>query len=76
MNTIRISTETYSQIKTIINSIEVVDLKDVPTSVNVVNVAISRLLEDWNDPTQKEIIEKELILRRKNNRSKMGNKKQ
>ncbi len=50
-------------------------ISDAPSIQDMVNVALKRLIEDWQDPQKQELLHDELLEQRRVARSNMGRRK-
>lgn len=75
----RIPDEIYAELHKVKQSFEQSfapnQTSDVPSLQDMVNVALKRLIRDWQDPQQKKVLSNELLKQRNVSRSKMGRKK-
>lgn len=75
----RIPDEIYAQLYTIRHSCEQMlapnRTSDAPTLQDLVNVALKRLIRDWQDENQQNLLHEELLEQRRTARSNMGRRK-
>jgi hypothetical protein len=75
----RIPEEIYSELYTIKHSFEQLlaprQISDSPSVQDIVNVALKRLIRDWQDPEKQKMLHEELLEQRRVARSNMGRKK-
>lgn len=75
----RIPDEIYAQLYTLRHSLEQMlapnRISDAPSVQDIVNVALKRLIRDWQDPEQQILLRNELLEQRRVARSNMGRKK-
>jgi hypothetical protein len=48
---------------------------DAPSLQDIVNVALKRLIKDWQDENKQNLLQQELLEQRRTARSNMGRKK-
>lgn len=74
----RIPSEIYIQLYRIKNSFEQLltpdQIVDIPSIQDIVNVALKRLINDWQDTEMQKILSEELLEQRRLARSNMGRK--
>ncbi len=75
----RIPDEIYAQLYTIRHSFEQMlapnRISDAPSVQDIVNVALKRLIRDWQDSEKHNLLHDELLEQRRVARSNMGRKK-
>jgi hypothetical protein len=75
----RIPDEIYAQLYTIRHSCEQMlapnRTSDAPSLQDIVNVALKRLIRDWQDENKQNLLQEELLEQRRTARSNMGRKK-
>jgi hypothetical protein len=75
----RIPDEIYAQLYTIRHSCEQMlapnRTSDAPSLQDIVNVALKRLIKDWQDENKQNLLQQELLEQRRTARSNMGRKK-
>ncbi len=75
----RIPDEIYTHLYSIRQSFEqMLDpnrISDTPSVQDIVNVALKRLIRDWQDPEKQDLLRDELLEQRKVARSNMGRRK-
>jgi hypothetical protein len=75
----RIPDDTYAQLYTIKHSLEQMlapnRISDAPSVQDIVNVALRRLISDWQDPQKQNLLHDELLEQRRIARKKMGRTK-
>lgn len=75
----RIPDEIYAQLYTIRHSFEQMlapnRISNAPSVQDIVNVALKRLIRDWQDPKWQNLLHDELLEQRRVARSNMGRKK-
>ncbi|WP_407899325.1 hypothetical protein [Scytonema sp. NUACC26] len=74
----RIPDEVYAELYTIKHSFEHLlapnRISDAPSVQDIVNVALRRLIKDWQDPEKQNLLHNELLEQRRIARTKMGRK--
>ncbi|BAY89812.1 hypothetical protein FDUTEX481_08568 [Tolypothrix sp. PCC 7601] len=75
----RIPDEIYAQLYTIRHSCEQMlapnRTSDAPSLQDIVNVALKRLIRDWQDENKQNLLQEELLEQRRTARSNMGRRK-
>jgi hypothetical protein len=75
----RIPDEIYAELYTIKHSFEQMvapdRISDAPSVQDIVNVAVKRLIKDWQDPEKRNLLHEEIFKQRTIARQKMGRKK-
>ncbi|MBH8566797.1 hypothetical protein I8748_32400 [Nostoc sp. CENA67] len=75
----RIPDEIYAQLYTIRHSCEQMlapnRTSDAPSLQDIVNVALKRLIKDWQDENKQNLLQEELLEQRRTARSNMGRRK-
>ncbi|MBR8834356.1 MAG: hypothetical protein DSM106950_10055 [Stigonema ocellatum SAG 48.90 = DSM 106950] len=75
----RIPNEIYADLHRIKHSFEQSlaphQISDAPSLQDMVNVALKRLIRDWQDPEQQNLLRDELLEQRRVARSNMGRRK-
>jgi hypothetical protein len=71
-STIRIPSDIYRTLQDIQLSLESHHYSAAPSLQNLVNIALQRLIRDWNNPDEQSLILEELLRHRKASRSRMG----
>ncbi len=72
---VRVPDDIYASLQQIKFSLDPQYMKAAPSIQDMVNVALKRLIEDWEDPDNHTQLLKELLEQRQIARSHMGNTK-
>jgi len=73
-STVRVPGDLYKSLREIKVSLESQHLSAAPSIQDLVVVALSRFIQDWNNPSEQEKMTGVLLANRKEARSRMGKK--